>query len=225
MSGPGNGATALEIARDIDLRHDAPQYLVYQDGVPITDNDNTITDLTAYWQADHVGFLIGCSYSFEEALASAGLAPRHTTQGRNVPMYRTKIPLCPAGVFTGSTYVVSMRPYRARDIPRVREITSRFVATHGEPIAWGWDGAEKLGIVDVARPEWGDAPLSEDGKGVFSRSGGGDDDEEGFVPVFWGCGVTPQEAVMRAGLEGMVMGHKPGHMIVLDVKEGEVFGV
>ena len=227
LYGHTTGATTLEIARDIDLRHDAPQYLVYQDSVLITDNDNTITDLTTYWQADHVGFLIGCSYSFEEALASAGLAPRHTTQGRNVPMYRTKIPLCPAGVFTGSTYVVSMRPYRARDIPRVREITSRFVATHGEPIAWGWDGAEKLGIVDVARPEWGDAPLSEDGKGVFSRSGGGggDDDDEGFVPVFWGCGVTPQEAVMRAGLEGTIMGHKPGHMIVLDVKEGEVFGV
>jgi uncharacterized protein YcsI (UPF0317 family) len=220
LYGPSNGTTALEVARDIDLRHDAPQYLVYQDGVPIADDD-TITDLTAHWQPDHVRFLIGCSYSFEEALASAGLPPRHTTQGRNVPMYRTKIPLCPAGVFTGSTYVVSMRPYRMTDIPRVREITSRFVATHGEPIPWGWDGAEKLGIVDIAKPEWGDAPLSEDGKDVFCR--GGDDD--GFVPVFWGCGVTPQEAVMRAGLEGTVMGHKPGHMIVLDVKEDEVFGV
>lgn len=219
LSGPGNGAAALEIARDIDLRHDAPQYLVYQNGVPIA--DETITDLTAHWRPDHVGFLIGCSYSFEEALASAGLAPRHTTQGRNVPMYRTKIPLCPAGVFTGSTYVVSMRPYRVADILRVREITSRFVATHGEPIAWGWDGAEKLGIVDIAKPEWGEAPLSEDGKGVFCR--GSDDD--GFVPVFWGCGVTPQEAVMRAGLEGTVMGHKPGHMIVLDVMEDEVFGL
>ena len=45
-----------------------------------------------------------------------------------------------------------------------------------------------------------------------------------MMPVFWGCGVTPQEAVMRAGnkIEGMVIGHMPGHMLVMDVKDDQV---
>ncbi|KAK0643169.1 DUF1445 domain-containing protein [Cercophora newfieldiana] len=204
----------IPLASDIDLRHDAPKYLIYRDGKVA----NEVTDLASHWEADHVGFLIGCSYSFEDALASAGLPPRHTVQGRNVPMYRTKLPLCPAGVFTGGTYVVSMRPYRIEDVERVREVTRRYVATHGEPIAWGWDGARRLGIEDIRRPEWGDVSLTEDGKAEFAEGL-----EEGVVPVFWGCGVTPQEAVMRAGLDGTVMGHAPGHMIVLDVKDHEAF--
>ncbi|KAK0614389.1 hypothetical protein B0T14DRAFT_606690 [Immersiella caudata] len=205
----------VNLAKDIDLRHDAPKYIIYRDGKPVEE----VADLSAHWGPDHVGFLIGCSYSFEEALASAGLPPRHIVQGRNVPMYRTKLPLCPAGVFTGGTYVVSMWPYRAEDVEKVREVTRRYVATHGEPIAWGWEEVRRLGIEDVSRPEWGDAPLMGDGEGVLAEG-----NDEGVVPVFWGCGVTPQEAVMRAGLEGMVMGHAPGHMVVLDVKDHEVFG-
>jgi uncharacterized protein YcsI (UPF0317 family) len=207
--------TPLKLAWDIDLRRDAPKYIVYRDGEPVDE----VHDLESHWGPDHVGFLIGCSYSFEEALSNAGLPPRHTVQGRNVAMYRTTVPLSPAGVFTGGTYVVSMRPYRADDVERVREITRRYVATHGEPIAWGWEGMRRLGIEDIARPDWGDVPLMGDGEGVF-----GEGREDGVVPVFWGCGVTPQEAVMKAGLEGVVMGHAPGHMIVLDVKDHEVFG-
>jgi len=67
----------------------------------------------------------------------------------------------------------------------------------------------ELGIRDLGVPEWGDR--------VEVR--------EGEVPVFWGCGVTPQVAVMRAGgkIEGAVMAHMPGHMLVLDVEEGEFF--
>lgn len=206
----------LPVASDVDLRQDFPKYRVYLDGVL----SHEAPDIAAEWTPDHVGFLIGCSYSFESALDAANLPPRHTVQGRNVPMYRTSIPLCPAGVFTGSTYVVSMRPYRAADVEQVRDITRRFVATHGEPIAWGWDAVRKLGIKDIASPEWGDAPLLLDGSGSPFVEGEGD-----YVPVFWGCGVTPQEAVMRAGLKGTVMAHAPGHMIVLDVKDCDVFPV
>jgi len=164
-----------------------------------------VLDLESHRQSDHVGFLIGCSYSFEDALASAGLPPRHTTLGRHVSMYRTKLPLCPAGVFSRGTYVVSMRPYLVEDVEKVSDITRRYVATHGEPIAWGWEGMRRLGIEDISTPEWGDVPLTEDVKGVFAEGVEGE-----VVPVFWGCGVTPQEAVMRAGLDGTVMGHAPG---------------
>ena len=214
----GGADAAVPLATDIDLRRDAPRYRLYKDGKLDTSRGREPLEVTAQWEADHVGFLIGCSFSFERALAEAGLAPLHATQGRNVPMYRTSLPLCPAGVFTGSTYVVSMRAYRAADVERVRDVTRAYVATHGEPIAWGFESIASLGINDITRPEWGDPPLGPDGQTPF-----GWDDGDELVPVFWGCGVTPQEAVMRANLQGSVIGHAPGHMIVLDAQEHDVF--
>ncbi|KAL7950772.1 hypothetical protein V8C42DRAFT_307505 [Trichoderma barbatum] len=211
-----------------DLRRDAPQYMVYKDSKV---EKSHCDDVVAEWTDDHVAFLIGCSYSFETALAAAGLAPRQLLLGRNVPMYRTALRLCPSGVFQGGTYVVSMRPYKRRDIERVRDITRRFGATHGEPLDWGWEAVERLGIKDVDAPEWGDAPLDEDGRRAFGEvreqgrsreaDGNGDDGDE-EIPVFWGCGVTPQEAVMRAGLKGVVMAHAPGHMLVLDARDEDL---
>jgi uncharacterized protein YcsI (UPF0317 family) len=66
---------------------------------------------------------------------------------------------------------------------------------------------KELGIVNLDMPEWGDAP----------------EIREGEVPVFWGCGVTPQDVVMRAGdkIKGTVIAHKPGYMLVLDMTEDD----
>ncbi|KAI0596062.1 hypothetical protein F4775DRAFT_329400 [Biscogniauxia sp. FL1348] len=202
------GLPGPRILADADIRRDAPRYNVYHDAKLVKQG---CLDITEEWTEDHVAFLVGCSFSFETALIAAGLTPRHTALGRNVPMYRTTIPLCPAGVFTGSTYVVSMRSYKASDIERVRDITRGYNATHGEPIAWGWDALQKLGIVDIDMPQWGDSPLTEDGRRLSEVKDSDDD-----VPVFWGCGVTPQEAVMVAGIKGTVMAHAPGHMLLLD---------
>lgn len=211
-----DGLTGDQIAKNLDLRKDFPKYMVYQDGVLTKSH---CLDVEADWTDDHVGFLIGCSYSFESALADEGLVPAHISNGRNVPMYRTNIPLCPAGSFNRSTYVVSMRPYRRKDIPRVQKITRRYVATHGEPIDWGWDAVARLGIKDISKPEYGEAPVSPDGSSFVQ--GDGSEGEE-LVPVFWGCGVTPQEAVRVAGVEGTVMGHAPGHMLVLDIRDWDI---
>lgn len=202
------------ILTDVDIRTDAPRYNVYRDSKLLKAG---CQDIVEHWTDDHVAFLIGCSFSFEASLTRAGLPPLHTTLRRNVPMYRTSVPLCPAGVFTGATYVVSMRPYHSRDIPRVRDVTRAFAATHGEPIAWGWDAVKALGIGDVDCPEWGDKPLTADGRALGEWKG-----REELVPVFWGCGVTPQEAVMRAGLEGVVMAHSPGYMLVLDCRDEDI---
>lgn len=199
----------------VDLRHDIPRYMVYRDSELVR---TEALDIENEWDdGDHVAFLIGCSYSFESALGLAGLPPRHTVLGRNVPMYRTRLPLCPAGVFTGSTYVVSMRPYRLRDVERVRDITRGYSVTHGEPIAWGWEAVHSLGILDVDAPEWGEAPVTADWRPLGELQGS--DDE---VPVFWACGVTPQEAVMRANIKGTVMAHAPGHMLLLDCKDHDI---
>ncbi|KAH7323074.1 DUF1445 domain-containing protein [Stachybotrys elegans] len=206
--------SAENVASSLDIRTDCPRFNVYRDSKL---QEAAVPDIMNHWTEDHVAFLIGCSYSFETALTAAGLPPRHTMLNRNVPMYRTSIPLNPSGVFSGGTYVVSMRPYKKADLDRVRAITRRYLPTHGECIAWGWDALERLGIKDVDSPQWGDAPMTMDGRPLGAVAG-----DEDNVPVFWGCGVTPQEAVMRTSLQGTVMAHSPGCMLVLDCLEDDV---
>ncbi|KAJ5088960.1 hypothetical protein N7532_007644 [Penicillium argentinense] len=150
---------------DFDMRTDFPKYRVYRDGKHL----ETRCDLRDLWTSDHVGFLIGCSFSFEDALTAAGLQPRHQKTNSIVAMYRSNIPLLPAGVFTGANCIVSMRPYRPEQIDRVREVTRPYLSTHGEPVAWGWDGAKNLGITNIDNPDFGQPQ-------VFG---------EGEVPVFW----------------------------------------
>lgn len=185
-----------------DLRTDVPKYLVFENGKYISEK----TDVLNEWDlSSHVGFLIGCSFSFENALCKANLTPKNITQGKNVSMYQTKKYLNPAGVFTNATYVVSMRPYKVEDIEKVRDITRAFKKTHGEPIDWGYDAIERLGIADINFPEYGDAVQI------------GPDE----VPVFWGCGVTTQTAALEVStkINGKIMAHAPGHMLILDITD------
>lgn len=84
-----------------------------------------------------VGFLIGCSFSWENVLTEAGLRPRHMepaeaggVSDRTVPMYRTNIRNAECGVFAGEL-VVSMRPYPANRIKEVAAITSKYPGAHG----------------------------------------------------------------------------------------------
>lgn len=216
------GVTGEQVARDVDLRRDFPRYIVYEGREVKTAQ---CLDVAVEWTDRHVGFLIGCSFSFETALAEAGLVPAHVMHERNVPMYRTTLPLCPAGVFRNATYVVSMRLYPTAEIERVRDITRPYVATHGEPIDWGWEAVDRLGIKDITAPEFGDPPVLHDGSFLASepaRTAVTLSGEDELVPVFWGCGVTPQVAVREAELEGVVFGHAPGHMIVLDIRDWHV---
>jgi len=43
------------------------------------------------------------------------------------------------------------------------------------------------------------------------------------VPVFWGCGVTPQ-AVAMAARPPLLITHKPGHMFVTDLRDTDLEG-
>jgi uncharacterized protein YcsI (UPF0317 family) len=149
----------------VDIRTDVPQYNIYQDGKLLESK----SDILREWNSDSVAFLIGCSFSFEAALTNAGLPPRQIQQSCNVPMFKTDVKLNPAGVFTGATQVVSMRPYLPQNIERVRDITRPFVKTHGEPVAWGWDAMRELGIKDIQSPDFGDPVTFQTGE----------------VPVFW----------------------------------------
>ena len=73
MTAPGDPIFPEDIGTGLDVRTDAPRYLVFRDGV-LADE---VTDLTSIWQDDFVAFGMGCSYSFEEALVNGGLSLRH----------------------------------------------------------------------------------------------------------------------------------------------------
>ena len=192
------GRTGPSCAPGADLRRDLPRYRIYRDG-GLADE---VTDATPFWRDDLVPFLIGCSFSFEEALGDAGVPLRHVELGRNVPMYRTRIPCQPAGRF-GGPLVVSMRPIPAGLVPLAVQITARFEKVHGAPVQVG--APEVLGIADLGRPDYGDA--------VEVRPG--------EIPVFWACGVTPQSAALASGLP-FCIAHAPGHMFVTDVRNSSL---
>lgn len=200
QTAPGNPAP-VEAAPDADLRTDVPRYRVFRRGVAEEVEPLEICDL---WRDDFVGFLLGCSFTFESALEAAGLKVRHIHEGRNVPMYRTHVACRAAGPFAGPL-VVSMRPFRPEQIAQVREITSKFPTMHGAPVHVG-DPAQ-LGIADLARPEFGDAVTIHPGE----------------VPVFWACGVTPQLALAAAQPE-IAITHSPGCMFVTDLRDDEIQG-
>ena len=93
---------------DLDIRTDLPRYRVWRDGEVVEEP----TDIMAHWRDDLVAFVLGCSFSFEEALLADDLPLRHIECGVRVPMYRTNIACSPSGPFAGPM-VVSMRPAEA----------------------------------------------------------------------------------------------------------------
>ncbi|MBT8362769.1 MAG: DUF1445 domain-containing protein, partial [Deltaproteobacteria bacterium] len=70
---------------DIDIRTDLPMYRVFRDGVM----DQDVADISSLWQDDFVTFVLGCSFSFDEALRDANIPPRHLQLGSSTAMYRT----------------------------------------------------------------------------------------------------------------------------------------
>lgn len=79
---PGNPTIPAHLAKDCDIRTDAPQYNVYLNGKLV----ETKRDIKNEWKEDSVGFLVGCSFSFEAALVEGGYTPRQIEIKRNVPM-------------------------------------------------------------------------------------------------------------------------------------------
>ena len=198
----------LEIVKGSPITHamgegaslvtDIPRYRVYENGVFTKE----LTDASAYWKEGYVGFLIGCSFSFEEALLAAGIPVRHIEQGCNVPMFKTSIATKKAGPFEGPM-VCSMRPMTPEQARRAYEITAAMPNVHGAPVQIGHP--EAIGVADVMKPDYGDP--------VEIR--------EGEIPVFWPCGVTPQAAVENAK-PPLVITHAPGHMFITDIRNADL---
>jgi uncharacterized protein YcsI (UPF0317 family) len=196
VSAPGDWRIPT-LADDLDIRTDLPRYRVWRNGEPIAEPES----LADFWRDDLVTFVLGCSFSFEEALSAEGIDLRHVTCGSNVPMYRTSIATAAAGPFHGPM-VVSMRPMTPANAIRAVQVTTRFPSVHGAPVHLG--RPDLIGIADLMKPDYGDAvPLK--------------DDE---IPVFWACGVTPQSVIATAKPEFCIT-HYPGSMLVTDRKNTE----
>ena len=181
------------LGADLDIRTDVPLYRVWRRGELVEE----VSDISKLWRDDLVSFVLGCSFSFEEALIENGLEVRHLALGRNVPMFRTSIQTAPAGPFQGPM-VVTMRPYKPADAIRAVQVSSRFPSVHGAPVHIGLP--EQIGVRDLGKPDYGDAvPVN--------------DDE---LPVFWACGVTPQSVIATVKPEFCIT-HAPGYMLVTDL--------
>eukprot|EP00457_Paulinella_chromatophora_P001088 gb/GEZN01001090.1/.p1 GENE.gb/GEZN01001090.1/~~gb/GEZN01001090.1/.p1 ORF type:complete len:595 (-),score=91.20 gb/GEZN01001090.1/:850-2634(-) len=193
QSQPGDPSLPT-LGRDIDIRCDVPKYSVFRDGIKVEERG----DVRDLWTDKMVAFVLGCSFSCEGPLAEAGLRLPYVLRGRNVAMYRTNTPLQTVGPFAGKM-VVSMRPFVPREVPAAVIVTARYPAAHGAPVHIGLP--KMLGVQDLERPDYGDAP---------------DMDTDSEVPVFWACGVTPQTVIEHARLP-LVMTHSPGCMLLTDV--------
>lgn len=178
-----------------DIRVDIPRYRVWRDG----ELQDEVGDVRDQWRDDLVTFLLGCSFTFEHPMLEAGIPVRHLDAGHNVAMYRTSTRCVPAGALSGPL-VVSMRSIPAAQVADAVRITSRYPAVHGAPVHIGDPAA--LGIDDLASPDFGDPPTVQDGD----------------IPVFWACGVTPQAMVLESRPE-IAITHSPGFMLVTDARD------
>ncbi|GEQ01185.1 putative hydro-lyase [Staphylococcus arlettae] len=193
------GSTSFPyFANSADIRTDVAEYRVYKDGELV----ETPTDITHLYNDDLVSFLIGCSFTFEHALLEAQIPIRHIEEQHNVPMYITNIPTEASGIFSGPT-TVSMRPMTVAQALKATEITTRFKDVHGTPLHFG--DPETIGIKNINKPDFGEAVTINTNE----------------IPVFWGCGVTPQSVALNVKPPLMIT-HSPGHMFITDIRDSEM---
>lgn len=189
------GEVEPRIAPGADLRTDIPRYRVFKGGEFKAEMD----DVSDVYHKKMVSFLLGCSFSFENAMLAAGLPIRNMEEDKNVSMYITSRECQPAGPFH-SRLVVTMRPMSPEQAVRAVQVTTRFHQTHGAPIHLG--SPEEIGIKSLDRPDFGDPVAIRPGE----------------IPVFWACGVTSALAATSTPLP-LVITHAPGHMFVSDLRD------
>lgn len=191
---PGEFSPACS-CKNSDIRFDIPKYRVYQNGTIVAEG----TNILKYWRDDFVSFLMGCSYTFENALIDSGISIRHIEEGKRVPLYSSNI-MCNRVSGIDVNMVVSMRPISYKNLTQAIQITSKYPSMHGAPIHIGNPG--EIGIDDINHPFLGD-PVTI---------------KENEVPVFWACGGTVYNYVEKIK-SSMAITHAPSHMYILDVQE------
>jgi uncharacterized protein YcsI (UPF0317 family) len=186
------------LAQDLDIRTDIARYHVFRDGILVDE----VNDIASLWRDDLVTFALGCSFSFEEALAQADVRLKFRERNNVAAVYVTNIETVAAGPFRGPL-VVTMRAFTPADAIRAVQITSRFPNVHGAPVHIG-DPA-RIGVnLDRRYRNVGDGEVA--------------DDE---LPVFWACGLTPQLAVQNAK-PPLCITHAPSCMLITDLRNASL---
>ena len=181
-------------APNSDIRFDVPKYRVFMNGKLREE----INQIDSYWNKNLVTFLLGCSFSFEHELVESNFYLPYYNSSKTVPMYNTNIPTIPSGDFAGNM-VVTLRWIHESRIDEVVEISSKYTNSHGSPVHIG--DPEKIGIKDIKNPDYGNQWIN---------------DDKNYVPVFWACGVTPQNIALSSNIDFMIT-HSPGHMFITDL--------
>jgi uncharacterized protein YcsI (UPF0317 family) len=187
-----------DLGRDIDVRTDCPSYWIHADGR----YKATAADIVDVWRDDFVSVAIGCWFSMEDALLSAGVRLRHLELGIQGPLMRTNRATEPVGVF-GGPLVASMRPFAQEQVETVKSVTARFPRVHGAPIHEGDPTA--LGLSGFDHPDFGE-PMH-----VLP----------GEVPLYWGCGLTALTALEQARIPFFIT-HAAGSMLMTDMRNSEL---
>lgn len=189
------GSKHFLLGAESNFYTDLPRYRVIRGGTVVDEP----SDVLNYYSDESVGFLLGCSVTFETVLVSNGVPVRHLEKGYTAPMYRTGIQCIPVGDFRGPQ-VVTMRAIPKDKVQQAIDLTARLPEAHGTPIHVG--DPYEIGV-NLETPDYGDAPIIHDGD----------------LPVFWACGVTPQEVAVDSKLD--MITHFPGAMFISD-KEMEI---
>lgn len=187
------------LAPGANLLNELPAYNIIKNGELVSSVEN----INEFYTNDLVFFLVGCSFTFENSLINNNIKLRHVKKEKNVSMYNTNIKLKSYNIFDGEM-VVSMRPIKKDRVADACVITSHYPNMHGSPIHIGYP--QMIGIEDINNPDYGDSIEIKD-------------DE---IPVFWPCGVTPENVLKKIKLPFAIT-HKPGHMFVSDKKDSEFY--
>ena len=172
------------------------KYLIFQNKY-----SKIVENIENYWTKSKVTFLIGCLFSMQKHFEDAGIIIKHLNENKIDPTFITNIPTNPFGIFDGPM-VVSMWPVHKDYITKAITISSKLPSVHGKPIHIG--DPELIGIKDIEKPDYGDIiKLKPD-----------------EIPVFWGCGITPQLIAQQKNID--MITHHPGNMYITDLKTNEM---
>ena len=189
-----NEISAGHLSSDSDVRTDVSKYRILENG----EQARTVSNLMEQDIRNYVTFYLGCSYTFEQSLINSNIPQRHIQQNNSVAMYISNVQCVSVPPFR-CNMVVSMRYIPFEFLKLTHEVSAAFPLSHGAPIWIGEPG--RIGIREISLPDFG----------TYTAP------SEGDIPVFWGCGVTTQQALISAKL-GRVFTHYPGHMFISDLE-------
>ncbi|XP_055144404.1 D-glutamate cyclase, mitochondrial isoform X3 [Symphalangus syndactylus] len=182
-----------------ETRMSHPQFWKYEFGVCT----GSLASLEQYSEQlkDMVAFLLGCSFSLEDALEKAGLPRRDPAGHSQAGAYKTTVPCVTHAGFC-CPLVVTMRPIPKDKLERLVRACCSLGDEQGQPVHIG--DPELLGIKELSKPAYGDAVVCPPGE----------------VPVFWPSPLTSLGAVSSCETP-LAFASIPGCTVMTDLKDAK----